>query len=120
MIEQCQTLVAHCMDYRIQEFIHKWLKDNLPIHSYDRVSLAGGVHDFYSVLQQFAIADRLHGITEVVFINHEDCGAYGVDGDRKRHEADLNKSGEMILKLYPHLTVSLFYLKLDGTFDRVE
>lgn len=116
---QCETLVVHCMDYRLQAYLNQWLEETLPSRSYDRVAIAGGVYDVYDVIRQVDIAVRLHEIQKVVFINHEDCGAYGSEGSSERHEVDLRKAREKIDKLFPHLNVELFYLNLDGSFEPI-
>ena len=120
MPQQCETIVVHCMDYRLQGFLNDWLEGNLPPQSYDRVAIAGGVYDVYDVIRQVDIADRLHQIKKVVFINHEDCGAYGIEGSDERHEVDLRKAREKINKLFPRLDVDLFYLNLDGNFEHID
>lgn len=120
MINKCEALVVHCMDYRIQGFLNDWMGENLLPLSYDRVAIAGGVYDVYDVIRQVDIADRLHQIKKVVFINHEDCGAYGLEGNDERHGVDLRKARDKINKLFPHLNVDLFYLNLDGTFEHID
>jgi carbonic anhydrase len=120
MDNHCETIVVHCMDYRLQGFLNDWLERNIPEQSYDRVAIAGGVYDVYDVIRQVDIADRLHQIKKVVFINHEDCGAYGAEGSDERHGVDLRKAREKINKLFPQLDVDLFYLNLDGTFEHID
>jgi len=120
MTQQCETLVVHCMDYRLQGYLNNWLDSNLPAQGYDRVSIAGGVYDVYAVIRQVDLADRLHGIQKIVFINHEDCGAYGEEGSNERHGVDLRKAREKIDKLFPHLDADLFYLNLDGKFEHID
>ena len=120
MANHCETIVVHCMDYRIQGFLNNWLESNLPARCYDRVAIAGGVYDVYDVIRQVDIADRLHQIKKVVFINHEDCGAYGLEGNDEKHEVDLRKAREKINKLFPHLIVDLFYLNLNGRFEHID
>jgi carbonic anhydrase len=78
---QCETLVVHCIDYRLQEYLNKWLESNLPARGYDRVSIAGGVYDVFYTIRQVDVAVRLHKIAKVVLFNHEDCGAYGAEGN---------------------------------------
>lgn len=117
---QCETLVVHCMDYRLQAYLNQWMEETLPARSYDRVALAGGVYDIYNVISQVDIAVRLHEIQKVVFINHENCGAYGSEGNNERHEFDLRMAREKVNMLFPHLNVDLFYLNLDGSFERID
>ena len=115
----CETLVVHCIDYRLQEFLDKWLKNNLPLQSYDRVAIAGGVNDVFYVIRQVDVAVRLHGIERVVLINHEDCGAYGKAGNYERHKADLEEAERKIEALFPDLDIEIYYLHLDGEFESI-
>ena len=112
------ALIVHCIDFRLQEYLNHWLVENIGVGNYDRVSLAGGVFDFETVLKQVEIAERLHEIKKVVFVNHEDCGAYGEEGNRERHAADLRAAREKIRNYYSHLDVELYYLSLNGEFEK--
>ena len=116
---QCETLVVHCIDYRLQGILDKWLKSNLPVQSYDRVAVAGGVNDVFYVIKQVDVAVRLHSIERVILINHEDCGAYGETGDYKRHKSDLEEAVRKIEALFPDLDVETYYLHLDGEFEEM-
>jgi carbonic anhydrase len=117
MPPQCEALVVHCIDYRLQEFLNKWLDDKLPTGGFDRVAIAGGVHDVFYVLRQVEIAVRLHQIKKVILVNHEDCGAYGIEGDYARHQQDLAQASRKISALFPKLDVETYYLHLDGEFE---
>ncbi len=116
-MHSCDALVITCIDFRIQKVIEKWLKEVLGEGNYDRVALAGGVFDFYSILSQVEISDRLHEIRKVILMNHEDCGAYGKEGTRERHEADLAKAERKIEALFPHLEVETYFVSLDGKIE---
>jgi carbonic anhydrase len=116
---QCETLVVHCIDYRLQGFLNKWLESNFPIQSYDRAAFAGGVNDVFYVIRQVDVAVRLHHIERVILINHEDCGAYGAEGNYERHKADLEEARRKIEALFPEVDVKTYYLHLDGKFECV-
>lgn len=115
----CQALVATCIDFRFQEFIDNWIKENLGIKNHDRVSFAGGVKDFETIQNQITISKRLHDIKEIVLINHEDCGAYGEAGTPEKHSQDLKLASEKLKSQFPDLTIKTFYLHLDGTFEEI-
>ena len=119
MTLHCDTLVVHCIDYRLQGFLNKWVERYLPPQSYDRVAIAGGVQDMFYVFGQVDVAVRLHSIKRVIFINHEDCGAYGAAGNYERHKADLENAKRKIKMLFPDIDVELFYLHLDGEFEEM-
>lgn len=116
---QCEALVVHCIDYRLQEFLNQWLESNLPAQNYDRVAIAGGVNDLFYVLRQVDVAVRLHSIEKVILINHQDCGAYGEAGIYERHKTDLEAAERTIKALFPALSVESYYLHLDGEFERL-
>ncbi len=111
------AIVVTCMDFRFQKYIDEWLKYSMKGYVFDRVSLAGSILDFYYVLKQIEISNRLHNIKKIVLINHEDCGGYGKEGTVERHKADLAKAELILEKLFPHLDVAALYLHLDGTME---
>jgi len=113
------AIVVHCIDFRFQKYLDPWLHLHLGHDNYDRVSLAGAVFDFYSVLKQVEISDRLHKIKKVILINHEDCGAYGEAGNYERHKSDLEEAERKIEALFPDLDVETYYLHLDGEFEEM-
>lgn len=115
----CDSLAITCIDYRLQGYIEDWLRKNFGEKNYDRVSIAGGVFDFYSILPQVEIADNLHKIKKVILINHENCGAYGAEGSFERQQKDLMEAERKIETLFPHLDVETYYLHLDGSFQAI-
>ena len=114
-----EALVVHCIDYRFQKYLDPWLHEHLGHDNYNRVSLAGAVFDFYTILRQVEISERLHKIQKVILINHEDCGAYGAAGNYERHKTDLEQAERKIETLFPSLDVETYYLHLDGTFEKM-
>ena len=116
---RCDVLVVHCIDYRLQVFLNRWLESNLPAQSYDRVAIAGGVNDVFYIIRQVDVAVRLHSIERVVLINHEDCGAYGAAGNYERHKSDLEEAERKIEALFPELNIETYYLHLDGRFEQM-
>lgn len=115
----CEALVVHCMDFRLQKYLNDWLDKNPGAGRYDRVGIAGGVLDIYPVLKHIELSVRLHKISKVILVNHEDCGAYGAAGTLDRHTEDLREAERKIHALYMSLTVEKYYLKLNGAFERI-
>ena len=111
------AIVVHCIDFRFQKYLDPWLQERFGHDNYDRVSLAGAVYDFDSVVRQIEISDRLHKIKKVILVNHEDCGAYGAEGNYERHKADLEEAEQRLEKEFGHLDVEIYYLHLDGEFE---
>jgi carbonic anhydrase len=113
------TLVVHCIDFRLQAYLDPWIQHKLGHGNYDRVSLAGGVFDFDTIFEQVRISKSLHEIKGVILINHEDCGAYGVDGTPERHQADLEETSRKIKTKFPDLNIETYFLHLSGEFERL-
>lgn len=118
-IHTCDTLVVSCIDFRFQKYIRKWLEKNMHDKKYDYVGYAGGVKDLIIIVKQLDISVKLHHISEVVLINHEDCGAYGKESTHDRHVQDLKTAKKVVHSLYPDLIVDKYYLHLDGKFEKV-
>jgi len=115
----CDALIVACIDFRFQKYIKNWIEKNLQNKTYDYVGFAGSTKDLKIIMNQLDISVRLHQIKEVVLIHHEECGAYGVESIHDRHAKDLNIAKKTILEKYPHLKVNLYYLHLDGEFERI-
>lgn len=115
----CESVVITCIDFRFQEYIDKWISENLTPKSFDRVAFAGGVKNLEIILGQIEISKRLHNIKKVFLVNHEDCGAYGETGTHEKHAEDLNNATKEIKEKFPDLEVKTYFLQLDGTFELI-
>ncbi|MBI2196716.1 hypothetical protein HYU45_03880 [Candidatus Daviesbacteria bacterium] len=117
----CEAIIITCIDFRFQEYINKWIAENFRPKTFDRIAFAGGVKSLDTILGQIEIAYRLHHITKVILINHEDCGAYGDPpaGGPEKHTEDLKKAASQIKQHYPDLAVETYYLHLDSTFQPI-
>ena len=66
------------------------------------------------LFKQIEIAQRLHGVTEVVIVHHDNCGAYGIP-DRQEEEkiqvSDLEKIHSLLNQRYPGLAVKSLIIK---------
>ncbi len=118
-LHTCDAIVICCIDFRFQKYIRNWTDINLADKTFDLVGFAGVTKDLPIVLNQIDISVRLHHISEVDIIHHEECGAYGAESTPEKHVDELHKAYQQIHTKYPDLTINLFYLKLDGTFVSV-
>lgn len=116
----CDGLVVTCIDFRLQQYINKWIDENFQPFSFDRVAFAGGVKNLEIILEQIGISKKLHNIKKVCLINHEDCGAYAVEGTPEKHAADLKNAATKIKTQFPDLEIDLYYLHLDGKFEEIK
>lgn len=116
----CEVLVVTCIDYRLQALLDPWLKETIGHGNYNRVSLAGSVKNWDVIFTQVELSKRIHKIKKVVLINHQDCRAYGEEDRYERHVHDLQQARASIKERFPDLEVTLYYLSLDGRFDRIK
>ncbi|MDP2934039.1 MAG: hypothetical protein Q8N81_08015 [bacterium] len=130
-----EALVLTCIDFRFHEQIVKLLHER-GINSFDLKCDAGAVKYLVSdekpavrdwILENIEIAKRLHHISQVVLINHYDCGAYGGNSAFESDEAQLVFHREQlaaartkILVAYPDLAVKTFFAKpVEGKLDLI-
>ncbi len=94
----------------------------------DLVSLAGAGRnladpmspDHKSCLEtQIQLSKDLHSVSDVIIMNHLDCGAYGGrkafssdEEEHERHVADLKAAGERVKEMYPDVNVRLVIASL--------
>lgn len=115
----CDACVVSCIDFRLQKHLCQWTDKYLAGKTFDFIRLAGASKELEIILKQIDISFRLHKITEVVLIQHEDCGAYGNENAHEEQIKDLKKAREKILEKYPHFKIDLYYLYLNGEFEVV-
>lgn len=116
---RCRAIVVSCMDFRLREYLRDWTKKTLKDEGFDRVAIAGGVKNLPFILDQIELSYKLHHIFEVYLINHEDCGAYGKEGNFKKHKEDLLFAKKILSQKFPALKIHLLYLTLEGKFVKV-
>ena len=119
MPHHCDAVVVCCIDFRFQKYIRQWTDENLKDQAFDLVGFAGSTKDLDTILGQIDISVRLHCISQVVLIHHEECGAYGAESSLEKHTQDLIKARAAIHSRYPDLEISLYYLGLDGKFNPI-
>jgi carbonic anhydrase len=124
------------MDYRLHEKLHSFIAANgLDRDGVDIVRVAGvaknlarpsdsSERDF--VLQQLRTSVTLHGIKEIYLINHEGCGAYGLervpDSDEELmiHSKDLRAARTLIKENFPEIDVRVYFMWLNGEANPVD
>ncbi len=112
MAHYCSTAVVRCIDFRLNRAIKEYLKNYGLGEDFDLISVAGGVKDREYVLNQAALSKKLHGIQQVILINHTDCGGYGgreafasPEEEKAKHAADLQSARAELESKFPGLIV---------------
>jgi carbonic anhydrase len=117
------------MDFRFGSELKNWLEQNDLMNNCDIVSLAGAAKNLVSpaadadrelVLRQIEISKRLHHISEVILMNHTDCGAYGGraafpdrDAENAKHHDDLAAAKKLVLEKFPDLAVKTHIAQME-------
>lgn len=128
------------MDFRFGEAIINWLKKKGLINNCDIVSLAGASRGLVNpknpaepeiILRQIEISSNLHKISQVILMNHTDCGAYGgrdafasSEAEFSQHVGDMCEAKKIILQKFPELKVKIVLAKINPlgqiTFEEIE
>ena len=114
-MHECNALVATCIDFRFQEAINQWLKEQNLVGDHDRVAVAGATKDIEHLLEQLTLSKKLHNISVVYLLGHEDCGAFNHDNQAVKdslNEAEKTVDGRILgLKIYK------YYITLSKEFQ---
>ena len=129
MSHQCNNLIIHCMDFRFTKAIKDFMEDEGIMGDCDTVTIAGGVKSLIEPMSgehhatlkdQIDLSKKLHGIKNIYFINHTDCGAYGGKAafansteEKEKHYNHLQKSKDMILSMYPDMNIIKVLASID-------
>ena len=123
-------MVLSCIDPRFQKKVYNYLKNKRLSGKYSLFTIAGsaiGVTNkkfkkwhktFWDNLE---ISIKLHKISRLIVINHEDCGAAKIANNKKKfnsliekkiHNESFKNIKKIITKRYPYLKVSCTTLSL--------
>ena len=128
---KAQAFVITCMDFRFREATQSFVAEGLGIKNFDLVAVPGAAK---GVIEKTAtgevgstsaeIAERLHRVTKVIFVNHGTCGAYSIPDAEKeleRQSADLTETRRIFSEQFPTLSIrSFFAQKNDGAINYLE
>ncbi len=129
MSHQCKALVIHCLDFRLGKAIKKYLEEKNLLGDCDIISVAGAAKNLSSpekeserdfLFKQIDISQNLHRVSEIILINHTDCGAYGgssafrsKEEERRKYFEDMGRAAKIILEKYPELNVKTILADID-------
>lgn len=133
MSHTCKALILHCIDFRFGKAIKKYLEEQGLLGDIDIVSVAGAAKNLVSpnspsdtefILRQIEISKKLHNITELILMNHTDCGAYGGhkafashDEEVQKHQDDMQAARELVQTKYPDLEIKTVLATISPTHE---
>ena len=117
----CTNLIVHCMDFRIQKTIERWIHEMGMFGDLDRVSLAGPCRSGQPTMDYIRAGYELHGIKHVFLSQHIDCGAYGghdafasLEAEREKLKEDMLILGKTIRDSFPEVQVTMLMIEEVG------
>ncbi len=124
----CKNMIVHCMDFRIQPAIEKWLDEKGYAGDTDRISFAGSCEEKDLVMRMVDLSCRIHGTEHIILTMHEDCGAYGGSAafespelERDTLVADMMKVRRLVRNKHPKVAVTtIWIIRHDDTWKLVE
>ena len=133
-----KALILSCIDYRILEAERYFLSLQNLGGQYDFTALAGASlavsglphqYDADAFWDQLDISYRLHNITKVIILDHEDCSVYEYKIDpnlTKNPELELSTHTEYLSRAYwairdryPELNIELYFVKLNTEVKQI-
>ncbi len=120
-IHHTDHLVMICMDFRIHDRVHVWIKETLG--QADLIAAAGAARLFDDeaarrfLLEQVRLAVELHGMTNLHLIDHLDCCAYrgsasflSMEKEIAVHQEQFRAAAAIIRRSFPCVRVRLYIL----------
>ena len=124
-----KVMVLSCIDPRFQSKVFNYLKRKKLTGKYSCFTIAGGgigvtanrFKKWHSTFwENLATSIKLHKITSLIVINHNDCGAakivngkkkFNLSVENKIHKESFIKIKKKLKKKYPNLKVSFKIMK---------
>ena len=125
-----KAMVLSCIDPRFQSKVFNYLKRKKLTGKYSSFTIAGGgigvtanrFKKWHSTFwENLATSIKLHKITSLIVINHNDCGAakiingkkkFNLSVENKIHKESFIKIKKELKKKYPNLKVSFKIMKV--------
>ena len=125
-----KAMVLSCIDPRFQSKVFNYLKRKKLTGKYSCFTIAGGgigvtanrFKKWHSTFwENLATSIKLHKITSLIVINHNDCGAAKIVNGKKKfnlsventiHKESFIKIKKELKKKYPNLKVSFKIMKV--------
>lgn len=133
---KCRACIVYCMDFRLHESLAAFFADQkLDGDGADVIRVAGAIksisrpkeaRDREFLLEQLKVAYELHEVRQFYLVNHEDCGAYGLEDvvdspeELATHREDLRVAKALLKDRFPGTEVYTYFMRLSGKADLVD
>lgn len=132
LVHTAKALVVTCMDFRLIDDAVYYLNKIGYNNNYDQFILAGSTLGYNqtkfmdwinSLDKHIELAEQLHHISEIIFIDHMGCGAYKIfynkpnlspNEEIELHKQNFKKIKETMKIKYPKFTIKTLLMDLNG------
>jgi len=127
MKKKYKAMVLSCIDPRFQTPVYNFLKKKNLSGKYSSFMIAGAAVGVTHIkfkkwhaafLDNLSTSIKLHGITRLIVVNHEDCGAIKIAEGKKKfkeeqiHKLSFHKLKKIVTKKFPKLKLEFHIMKL--------
>jgi len=133
---QCKACLVYCMDFRLHDSLANFFAEQELIGAgADIIRVAGAIkslaqpkesRDRDFLLEMLNVSYDLHGVRQFYLINHEDCGAYGLEDvpdceeELAIHRDDLRSASTLVKSRFPDVEVFAYFMWMNGKAELVE
>ena len=133
---QCRACLVYCIDFRLHESLTNFFAEQkLDADGADVIRVGGAIkslaqpketRDREFLLEQLNVAYELHGVRQFYLINHEDCGAYGLEDvidspeELATHREDLRVAKALVQDRFPDTEILTYFMRLSGTAEAID
>ena len=133
---QCRACLVYCIDFRFHDSLANFFTEQkLDADGADVIRVGGAIkslaqpketRDQEFLLEQLNVAYELHGVRQFYLINHEDCGAYGLEDvidspeELAIHREDLRIAKALVQDRFPDTEILTYFMRLSGTAEAVD
>ncbi|MBP7927921.1 hypothetical protein KAZ57_02130 [Patescibacteria group bacterium] len=135
---KAKNCIVSCIDFRIQKYIYKWLKETHNLDKSDLIEVAGSSRDIVKplrphhkedLLRNIQVSIELHDPDNIIVFDHQDCGGYAhdntikhglsVEQDEKQHRHFSEIAYRELTKIFPDRKIYTYYVSLRGHVVKV-
>lgn len=133
---RCRACLVYCMDFRLHGQLHDFFgQQQLNVDGADVIRVAGAAkslsrpreeRDREFLLEQLQTSYDLHKVRQFYLINHEDCGAYGLEAvadseeELAVHRKDLQAARRLLEQRFADAETLTYFMWLNGRADLIE
>src|SRR6056300_1280460 len=127
-MKKFKAMVLSCMDPRFQPKIFNYLKKRKLSGEYSSFTIAGSAvgvtHDRFkkwhkTFFENLAVSIKIHRISKLIVINHEDCRAARV-AEGKIHKISFEKLKKKLNNKFPKLKLEFHIMKLNSKLVKLQ